>query len=317
MTFTTTSAPAETTNVQTLLAMLKTMRPHNSTGEGEFIRRFLEPLGVASDRFGNRFLVIGDTPTILWSSHIDSCHRRPGTQAISGAHGIIRLNDPASNCLGADCAAGVWLMTEMIAHGIPGLYVFHRGEERGGLGSAHIAQEEAHLLAGIKAAVAFDRKGTQSIITHQRGGRSCSDAFAASLAAAIGLGHSADPTGTFTDTANYTDLIGECSNISVGYDHEHTPHESLDVSYLLQLRNAMLAADFSRLVFQRQPGEIEVPVYDHLSGDAWGTNTWSSQSQPSLVDLVMNYPEAAADILESFGVTVAEFEQVLFGEYPY
>lgn len=291
-------------HVGKLIAMLETMRPHNSTGEGEFIRRFIDPLDVESDSFGNRYKIIGQDPTILWSSHVDSCHRKPGRQRIAIDAGIVRTDDPAANCLGADCAAGVWLMTEMIAAGIPGLYLFHRGEERGGLGSSHIARNEPALLKGINAAIAFDRRGTTSIITHQRGERACSEAFAQSLSAAIGLGQTPDPTGTFTDTANYTDLIGECTNVSVGYDHEHTAHETLDLPYLLKLRNAMLSFDASTLVFKRKPGELDASAFDPF--DYWHMPT-PRFGKTTLADLVSDYPEIAADLLEQCGITEEDF----------
>ncbi len=256
------SVPAADT--ATLIAMLKTCRPHGSPAEQDFVDRFLTPLGVTADGFGNLWLSIGQGPTILWSSHTDTCHRKGGSQRLAFADGVVRLAaEETANCLGADCTAGVWLMREMITSGIPGTYVFHRGEERGGLGSAWSARNNAALLARHTAAIAFDRRGTSSIITHQRGGRSASDAFALSLAAALRMGHHPDPTGTFTDTANYTDLIGECSNVSIGYDDEHGPRESLDLRYLLALREAVLAADLSQLAFQPRRLASRVPLAQH------------------------------------------------------
>lgn len=314
------SAPLALTSlpshVQTLLAMLTVKRPHASDSEAAFIARYLLPLGVVPDGFGNLTLRIGSDPQLLWSSHTDTCHRRPGVQRIvfDGSH--VTIDDPqVSNCLGADCTAGVWLMTEMIKAQIPGLYVFHRGEERGGLGSSWIARHAPDLLAGIRAAVAFDRRGTQSIITHQRGARSCSDAFASSLASALDLDHQLDPSGTFTDTANYVGLIGECTNLSVGYAHEHTEEEALDVAYLLQLRDAMLAADLQNLAFARKPGESEP---DPEVG-------WSSltRAQPrygqlrDLYDLVHDYPAAVVDFLEHHGIGAQELEPWIAQDDPF
>jgi hypothetical protein len=296
--------------------MLRIKRPHNTVSERAFIRRFLEPYGPRRDAFGNLYLRVGARPAILWSSHTDSCHRTPGPQDIVCDDGIVSIADPAqSNCLGADDAAGVWLMTEMIARGIPGLYVFHRGEERGGLGSQYFVEHNRALLSGIKAAIAFDRRGTDSIITHQRGARSCSDAFAQSLSDAIRLGHAPDPTGTFTDTANYVDVIGECTNISVGYAHEHTARETLDLRYLLQLRDAILAADFSALVFMRQPGDYE-PPYAPACLDDRDAQHWLPRT-PTILDLVCEHPCAIADFLELSGVTARELYAFIDGDSPY
>jgi len=195
--------------------------------------------------------------------------------------------------------------------GSSGLYLFHRGEERGGLGSRYIASTTPELLHGIRAAIAFDRRGTHSVITHQRGQRSASDAFAYSLADALGLGHAPDPTGTFTDTANYVDLIGECSNLSVGYENEHTDHETLDLGYLLHLRDALVAADLTRLTFDRRPGEHD-PV-DEFSWPAYRSG--SRVSRKSLYDLVYDNPGGVADFLEHCGVGPEDLEDYL-GMHP-
>src|SRR5271165_4530176 len=131
-------------------------------------------------------------------------------------------------------------MLEMIAAGVEGTYVFHRAEERGGLGSYHVSIYEPELLEGIEVAIAFDRKGTSSVITHQLGERCCSERFARGLAAQLApLPYQADATGVFTDTANYMYQVSECTNISVGYYNEHGPRETLDLVHLKALRDVM------------------------------------------------------------------------------
>lgn len=306
--------PSIDAGTRRLFDMLETCRPHGSLTEHRFIEQFLLRYGVEADGFGNLWLQIGTAP-ILWSSHVDTCHRRDGSQEFDiDTDGIVRLvAGSPSNCLGADCTAGVWLMTEMIEAGIAGRYVFHRGEERGGLGSRYVAGHEAGRLDGICAAIAFDRRGTHSIITYQRGERCCSEAFAASLSQSLGLDHHSDPTGTFTDTANYTDLVGECTNLSVGYDHEHAPSETLDLEYLLRLRQAMVAIDTNALVISRKPGEVELEpeyLYDYREG------AWASRST-SLYDLVRSNPAAVADFLEMGGVSAVELEEFIEGSIPF
>lgn len=295
-----------------LFAMLTTCRPHGSQAEHDFIKRFLLPLGVEADGFGNLWLQLGAAP-ILWSSHVDTCHRKAGAQriAIDEAGFVMLALDEAANCLGADCTAGVWLMTEMITAGIEGRYVFHRGEERGGLGSRHVATAEPERLHGIRAAIAFDRRGTSSVITHQSGERCCSDLFADALAAAIGLGHRPDPTGTFTDTANYIDLVGECTNLSVGYQLEHTANETLDLAYLIRLRAALLQADLTALTYERRPGEREADDWDKVSFH----RSWRGTAR--LADLVRNYPDDVVDFLEMNGVSADELAEFIDSDIPF
>lgn len=243
------------------------MRPHDSSAERDFARLYLDTVpGMTRDDFGNRMIVVGaPSPDILFSCHIDTVASRGGRQNIRWIDAeTIGLNQgKPGQSLGADDSAGVWLCLELIAAKVPGLYIFHRGEECGGLGSSWIVKHTPQRLDGIKAAIAFDRMDTGDIITHQLCGRTCSDAFAKSLAATLnmpgtGLRYRPDDTGTFTDTANYTDLVGECTNLSVGYMCNHGPRETLDVAHLVALRDAMVRYfDARNLTFERLPGEID------------------------------------------------------------
>lgn len=282
--------------VSELLEMLTYARPHRSSVEAAFVERFIHPLGVKYDKFGNVSKRIGNAP-ILWSCHTDTVHHREGMQRIgldgNTAHLIA---GERGDCLGADDGAGVWIMSEMIRARVPGLYVFHAGEEHGCLGSKYIAKNRAQSLDGIEAAIAFDRKGTRDIITHQMGERSCSEAFAASLADAIGMKYRADDSGTYTDTASYTDLIGECTNVSVGYEGAHGFGETLDIAHLVKLRNRMAQFDPASLVFERKPGEQEEWLCEE---DYFGAG--ETKYDESLVQLVYENPEIAAQLIEYLG----------------
>ncbi len=249
--------------VQELYDMLKTCRPHGSRAETEFNKKFLLPLGVTFDAFGNSWKKIGTAP-IAYSSHVDTVHSLGGTQNIARTDNyVIKLHkNSTSNCLGADDTAGVWLMAEMIRAKRPGLYIFHRGEECGGKGSDFISKHTKHLVKGMEFVVAFDRKGYDSVITHQFGGRCCSDDFGKSLAVQLGEEFKLDKGGSFTDSANYTDLVAECTNVSVGYERQHSKNEELSLYHLVGLRKAMMRLDVDKLVIKRKPGE---KVYDRYN----------------------------------------------------
>lgn len=244
--------------------MLRYCRPRGTASEKAFIDQFIRPLGVEQDQCGNLIKRIGKNPKIMFSSHTDSVHRVGGSQDVVFERGVFGLPRgkkgrvaSGSNCLGADDAAGVWIMANMIRQKKPGLYIFHRGEESGGIGSTWLTKNTPGRVNGIRAAIAFDRRGFGDVITHQWGGRCASDEFAKSLAEQIGENYKPCPYGSFTDTANYTGLVGECTNLSVGYLSEHTPSECLSFPHALFLLKRMLALDVSKLVFKRQPGESE------------------------------------------------------------
>lgn len=257
--------------------MLSYCRPHNSKVERKFIAKFIVPLGVKYDKAGNAYKIIGDNPTVMWSCHTDTVHTVQGWQRIQYWHKangdvIYEVNHDGilwakqSSCLGADDTVGVWLMMEMIRAKIPGLYIFHRGEEVGCIGSKWIAEKGKKLLEGIKFAIAFDRRAEKSIITHQMSNRCCSDEFAKSLAEQLGMGHECDTTGSTTDTRSYVDLIPECTNLSVGYYNAHSRSENTNIDYLFNLRDALLKIDVSKLVEKRKAGENERLVSQSYDG---------------------------------------------------
>jgi hypothetical protein len=267
----------QTKAVAELLDMLSYKRPARSPAEFAFIEKFIKPLGPNIDRYGNLTVDVpmpdGTLSSVLWSCHTDTVHRTPGRQKLSlDAWPKVSLDEGGrAECLGADDAAGCWLMVQLVKANVPGLYIFHRDEEIGGLGSNWIQRNDPRRLDGILFAIALDRRATESIITHQ-GLRTCSDAFARSLASQLndtrqGPGNwRLDDGGTFTDSANYTDLVGECTNLSVGYYREHTAEESLNIAHVLDLLQSLTLLDQSALMAFRKPGE---PDDDSLTGLGW------------------------------------------------
>ena len=281
-----------------LLEMLGYKRPHGSESEATFIAKFIDTVpGMTQDAFGNRLLRLGHSTT-LFSCHTDTVHRHPGTQKLVYDPGLNIIYKDDDEPLGADDAAGIWVLLQLIEARVPGLYVFHRGEECGGLGSHFIASQTPGLFDGIQRAVAFDRRGRHDVITHQASGRCCSDAFALALADELRMGHKPSSLGIFTDTANYTDLIPECTNVSVGYEHEHTANEMLDLDYLELLAQSAIAVDWEGLTTQRQPTQND------LYGDDW-------------YDFVLTNPEAAAALLRRHNPTEEEIDQALLEAEDY
>ncbi|WP_343211794.1 M28 family peptidase [Aquisediminimonas sediminicola] len=281
---------------------------------------------MQSDLFGSRMLRIQpDTsqPSILWSCHVDTVAAKGGPQSVCvDAHGIAALSDrKPGRSLGADDGVGVWLMLEMIEAGIPGLYVFHRGEEKGCLGSRWIVKNTPNVLNGIEAAIAFDRAGNRDIITHQSYGRTCSDEFALSLAIELnnqgtGLDMMPDDTGVYTDTNEYAHCIPECTNVSVGYLSNHGPNETCDLNHCARLLDAVLTMDMSELVIARDPiAQAEEERFDY----GWGRQVYSTTSKHSndmrdLIDLVEDNPTIVATLLVSIGYSVADLEAHIYSQ---
>lgn len=307
--------------MEELFEILKYKRPYGSDEEELCIEKHLDVIpGMTKDGFGNRMITIGEKPTVLFSSHTDTVHKTAGMQKIINDTEKLVLYKDDKECLGADDGAGMWLMIQLINRKIPGLYIFHRGEEVGGLGSSYIAHDTPEILENITKAIAFDRRGTEDIITRQSGGMCCSEEFCKSLADALDMGHSS-ATGTFTDTANYTSLIEECTNISVGYYSEHRPTESLDYEYLIKLVLKLYQVDFEKLVVTRKKGDrgyTPVRTYGAQGMHYDVPSIWADVQDDSvhslyvtlehedIVSFVMNNPMVVADMLFDQGLTQAE-----------
>ena len=121
--------------------------------------------------------------------------------------------------------------------------------------------QQFDLLSEFDRAIAFDRKGTSSVITHQAYSRCCSDTFADALSIALSndeLMYAPDATGVYTDAAEFINVIPECTNISVGYMNEHTKDESLDLKHLAALIRQCVALDWEALPVVRDPLEDEL-----------------------------------------------------------
>lgn len=301
-----------------LTEMLGYCRPHGSDTEKRFIGKFLEPLGIFTDEAGNVIKQVGDDTNVLWSSHIDTVHRREGIVPILIDGNIARvLQASGASCLGADCTTGVWIMMQMIRAKVPGLYVFHRGEEVGCIGSSHIHRQTPQLLNGIDMAIAFDRYGIDSVITHQMGERTCSDAFANSMIEQL-PGFQLDDGGVFTDTYTYIDLVPECTNLSVGYKGQHGMSEIQNLSFAQAMAEHMCSMDTTKLVVERDPSVSDYVSYRRgpsPRGGGWYYDSYMmagskpKKSTPTLADLCRKYPDEIADFLESYGISPHELEE--------
>lgn len=269
-----------------LYSILSWKRPFDSAAEEIFARTYIDTAhhAVTKDAFANRHLHIpyedGAPCKVIWSSHIDTCHHDEGYQRLSltkDKDGLVfvGVRRGEGSCLGADDGTGVWLMLEMIRKGRPGYYLFHRGEERGCLGSRWLKDNKPDFLRTFEAAIALDRKGFDNIITHQGGQRGCSEEFAAGIAKAI-PSYKADPTGMLTDTKQYFDLIPECTNLSVGYEDQHGPKERQYLTFALQLRKALLGVDLQALPIKRDPKRVE---YRHTANYGGGYDWKDRQSR--------------------------------------
>lgn len=307
-------------HITELFHMLTTCRPHRTNTEEAFITKYLDCLpGMQSDQFGNRYVQIGSSP-LCWASHTDTVHWDEGTQSIHIEDDCVSLHKTSkASCLGADDTAGVWLMRQMILADVPGFYVFFRGEECGCLGSNFFLKNHSDKLAHIKAMISLDRKGYYEVITHQASGKTASDEFARSMAVQLFDGSIPSDLGVFTDSDVFAGTIGECSNLAVGYFHQHSKNEYVDYVFLDLLLHQLLALDQDKLTFAREPGDYG-ERWDSFYGSGYGSTTGKfapgafapyddQEPRGDLVQLIKKYPHEVADLLEQYGFSAKEVEE--------
>lgn len=225
----------------------------------------------------------------LFVAHVDTAEQWDGvlTRPVYLDDNTQTLIGDGKHVLGADDGAGVALLLHMIENEVPGTYLFTQGEEKGGIGAKVVSNEHADFLRQYDRAISFDRRGTGSVITHMFNGRTCSDEFAEALSSALDTEKYPsfpDSTGSYTDTAEFTNHIGECTNVSIGYMNEHGPRETLDMNYLRHLAQHVLTVQWGELPTKRQAGEQD-PDYELWGGYRASTGARRATSVESYEDL--------------------------------
>jgi hypothetical protein len=262
---------------KTLARALSMMRPHNSEGTRRLTdwleQRVPADARIKRDAAGNLHVDtrLNSSNRTLFVAHVDTVHRKEGPNKIKQTPTYWYADGAA---LGADDGAGVAMLMHLMHSGVPAYYIFTQGEECGGIGATHLAKHDAKLLSEFDRAIAFDRRGIDSVITHQGRGRCCSDAFADALSAALNEGDTLmylpDNTGVYTDTAEFIEVIPECTNISVGYYSEHSDKESLDIIHFQALADRVALIDWDSLPTDRDPTVVEYMD--------WGYDTYAGAS---------------------------------------
>ena len=215
------------------------------------VRKYL-PKGYKKDEHGNYYITIGDKFTTMFTCHMDTACSYNKT--VNHVHLGQYIGTDGKTILGADDKAGMVVLLYMIEKQVPGLYYFFIGEEVGCIGSTALASKFG--WPDIMKVVSFDRRGTTSVITEQMFGKCCSDEFAIALSDALnstglGLEFAPDNTGILTDSAQFVELVPECTNISVGYYDEHTTRECQDIQFLAKLCRAVTLINWESLPIVR------------------------------------------------------------------
>lgn len=253
--------------VKTFMDLTAYTVPHG--WEFQFYDETLKEHGFIRNERGNYWLTIGDgSSKTLFVGHLDTADNVPMTVShIYNADTHI-LHTKGDTILGADDRAGVAVMFYLISQKVAGHYLLVIGEECGCIGSS----DEAKFIEKGKydRAIEFDRMGTSEIITHQLGVRTASRQFARALAHQLNKSSKGvirlEPSdrGMYTDTNQFTEVISECTNVAIGYTHQHTQNENQDMHFLIAMAQAAALVNWDALP-TKQP---------HAKKIAYGRYKW-------------------------------------------
>lgn len=274
-----------------LLNILGTRRAHGTLGDSNFrifLHAEIRKIGYSPviEKEGSIVVVVDPKSTTLFSCHIDTCHStaesNTNTRQVLVYDPIfshIFLQDKTgSSCLGGDDGVGVYIMLRMLQAKVPGTYIFHTGEERGGIGSRAILKNSPDRLAEFDRCIAFDRAvhdGEQPEVIVTQGGMTCASVpFGMALVAELNKGQFSEPwvvshRGSFTDSKVYAGIIPECVNVGCFYVNQHTPNEVVNASGVEALLDICLKIKWESLKPVRKPeAEAPKPYYSRFNAGA-------------------------------------------------
>lgn len=332
-----------------LVKILSTRRCHGSDGDRNFrlwLFNYLQNTLKAKPQIkveGNILVELDPKSTVLFSCHVDTVHssKEDGQQqlAFDPAFGHLFLADKnASSCLGGDDGVGVYIMLKMIEAGVKGRYMFHTGEERGGIGSNAFVRGNKKFCEELELVVAFDRavrSGTNPEVIISQGGKRCaSDEFGKALCEKLNtlgkfeLPYIISHKGSFTDSKVYSEDVPECVNVACFYERQHTSEEYVDVKGVEALVEAACKIQWHMLPVVRNPHEKKaVPPspngfgfgrlrdedddYHYGGYEGFGMRTGKVPVPPPspFPKAVQAKPATRADVLDSLdGMTKEELE---------
>lgn len=300
---------AQTELESDLLYTFQQCRPHGTRTEQLYVTWLCGRIREAGyepefDTIGNVWVITDPDASTLFTSHTDTVHHDEGEQQIGyyreAGGDIMLMTMGKPDVLGADDGTGCIMMLEMVRRGVRGTFAWFRGEEVGCVGSKAFATSDLadYYLAGIERAVAFDRAGYADVINSQRSAQCCSDEFADALSMALTTALPdkdllfAPSRGVYTDTAELTDKVRECTNLSIGYFSQHTSNERQNLTFVTTLIEALVALDWGALPIVREFPPKYKPTWSGQYG-YYGSSTsamdydggWSDRTEkPMTID---------------------------------
>jgi glycosidase len=238
---------------KTFLKLTEYTIPH---GMEYTLKKYL-PKDIIEDGCGNYYIRIGESRTIF-TSHMDTACGR--YEKVNHVFTGPMIHTDGKTVLSGDDKNGMTIMLYMISKKIPGTYYFFQGEESGLVGANAAKQRNrAFFTDNFDRMISFDRRGYDSIITHQLGRRGCTEIFSSALSEEFGyhgMRFKSDSTGIYTDSEVFIRVIPEVTNLSCGYFREHSREEVTNIEFLENLAKVACLIKWEELPIGKMDTEM-------------------------------------------------------------
>lgn len=286
---------------------LSIKRPSGSLTEAAFVARIAARFPQhlqAIDEAGNVHFKVGESRT-LFAAHADTVHSEEGVNKYTQEGSTVKASGAP---LGADDGAGIAILCHMMSHSVPGYYIISRSEEVGGIGAKYVADNFPYLLEQFDRSICFDRAGTEEIITVQSGQRCASKEFAEALSVEFekqGMLYAESTRGVYTDNKEFAGILSENVNLGVGYDRQHGPNETLDLSHFGLLAIAAVQIDWESLPTSRIPKKEKYSGYGTYLPSANLEDSMSPVEQWGGMDGVTDYEDQIFELEDAVHLAIA------------
>lgn len=301
-------------NTQRLVSILQKPRGGDAHGIQRFMHwwfRQFSTLEPTEDAYGNFHHEVlredGTHSTTLFTAHtdtVDSTNKNLKNLGYIESEDILVLHGAQPkgiSCLGADDGAGCEILVALAEANVPGYYLWTMEEECGCVGIKGALADKTVDFTQFNRAVAFDRAGMTDVITYQMGGTCCSDDFALELAVQLGGEFMPCNFGVFTDTAMLIDTIPECTNLSIGYEDQHSYNESLNLKFMDGLVGRCIGIQWDLLPTVCTPK----PRFTYAGGYTGSRNLYGSYSYWPASDICKYSPSFVESFIKKRNLTKA------------
>jgi hypothetical protein len=227
----------------------------------------------------------GELPLIC--IHMDTVSKtKPNQEDILEHKGLLFLAPQSkARCLGADDRAGIWMALEMLKSGTKTQfnYGFFDGEESGCIGAKEYAKN--HPKNKHQCFIGLDRacrSGVQNIATYGYDNKDLVKVF-------TDFSGYVEKGGSVSDCSSLAASFDKpCLNLSIGYEHEHTDGETLNVEQMLETLDVMK--------------NIIIPMGEYEVEDALVLRGWSKSKVTSYdwIDYDFTKPDETGDVTTDF-----------------